>query len=218
MKRLTKLANLYGTDKGSKCGDAHHYTEFYEQFLEKYESPNILELGTYEGASAKMFLKFYDDDCRIWTCDISENAKPYVEGLPNVTFIQLDLNDKDAISRVHDYFKENNIEFDIIIDDASHVWQHQMNALCGFHDLVKEDGIYIVEDLNYSLIYTDPENSPLYFINFLRENIMLTNEEYAELKAKTKDVVIFSRKNETTEPMREMFGGRSITSVITFEK
>ena len=218
MKRLTKIANSCGTDKGSACGDMHCYTEFYEPYFSKYESPNILEIGTYQGGSARMFSKFFDDDCKIWTCDIAEGFSDFVADMPNVTFKQLDLGDKNAVKALHDYFKENNIIFDIIIDDASHVWYHQMNALCGFHDLLKPDGIYITEDLNYSLIWEDPEHSPLYFLNFLDRNIMLTDEEYSELKSKIKDVTIFNRKNEATDSMREKFGGRSITSIITFEK
>ena len=218
MKRLTKLANIYDTDKGSTQGDKHCYTEFYEPYFEKYESPNILELGTYMGGSTKMFSKFYDDICKIWTCDIAVESKDYVSNMPNVTFVQLDVSNKDAIKELHDYFKNEGIEFDIIIDDASHVWFHQMNAINGFHDLLKSDGIYIIEDLNYSLIWEDPEDSPLYFLNFLDENIMLTKEEYFELKTKIKDVIIFNRKNETTDTMKEKFGGRSITSIITFEK
>lgn len=218
MKRLTKIANAFGTDKGSTCGDMHCYTEFYEPYFEKYESPNILEIGTYLGGSAKMFSKFYDDDCKIWTCDIAEEFAESVSGMPNVVFNQLDLENKDAIKELHDYFKSNNIEFDIIIDDASHAWRHQMNAICGFHDLLKKDGIYIIEDLNYSLIWVDPEHSPLYFINFLDKNIMLTDEEYNELNSKIKDVIIYNRKNISTDSMKTKFGGRSITSIITFEK
>lgn len=218
MKRLTRIANICDTDKGSACGDMHCYTEFYEPYFEKYDNPNILEIGTYKGGSAKMFSKFYDDECKIWTCDCYSGFAESVSGMPNATFIELNLEYKDDIKKLHDYFKNEGIEFDIIIDDASHVWQHQMNAISGFHDLLKEGGIYIIEDLNYSLIWTDPENSPLYFINFQQENIMLTNEEYAELKSKMKDIVIFNRKNESTDTMKECFGGRSITSIITFEK
>lgn len=218
MKRLTRIANSCNTDKGSTCGDMHCYTEFYEPYFEKYEAPNILELGTYEGGSARMFSKFYDDNCKIWTCDIYDGFAESVSGLPNAKFFTLDLENKEEIKKLHDYFVSEGIEFDIVIDDASHAWRHQMNALCGFHDLVKKDGIYIIEDLNYSLIWSDPENSPLYFLNFLSENVMLTNEEYSELKNKIENVTIFNRRNEATDSMRERFGGRSITSIITFEK
>ena len=42
MNRLTRIADKCGTDKGS-INDAHLYTEFYQQFFEKYEFPKILE-------------------------------------------------------------------------------------------------------------------------------------------------------------------------------
>ena len=54
-------------------------------------------------------------------------------------------------------------------------------------------------------------------INFLQPNCMLTEEENSELINRIKDVQIFSRKNVSTEDMINKYGGRSMTSVITFE-
>ena len=215
MKRLTKLANKYETDKGTTTHDAHGYTEFYQAFFEKYESPKILEIGTYKGNSAKMFNAFYDGDCEIWTCDIVEEMGEYVKDMPNVHFVHLNVTNKDEINTFVETIKD--VEFDIIIDDASHIWQDQMNALVGFHKLLSPDGIYILEDIHYSRLFIDPENSPLFFLNFLVPNNMLTEEENEMLINSIKDVQIWSRKNLNYDmPLR--FGGRSMTAIITFEK
>jgi hypothetical protein len=50
MERLTKLANKWGTDKGTEFEDSHGYTEFYQKFFEKYDNPKIIEIGTWQGA------------------------------------------------------------------------------------------------------------------------------------------------------------------------
>ena len=215
MERLTKLANKHKTDKGTEYRDAHGYTEFYQQFFEKYERPNIIEIGIWEGGSTRMLSDFYDGDCEIWALDWDENLKRFVEDMPNVHFVNIDAGNKEQIEEFRKSVE--GIKFDIILDDASHIWQHQMNLISGLHTLLSENGIYIIEDIHFSRFFTDPENSPLFFINFLYPNVMLTDEENTELINKIKDVQIFSRKNHAFE-MDERWMGRSMTSVITFEK
>ena len=214
MNRLTKLADKFGTDKGT-AESAHMFTEFYQPFFEKYESPKILEFGTWQGGSTRMFNAFYDGDCEIWTCDILDESAEKVKDLNNVHFIHTDVSDKEALAKLFEQLK--GIEFDIIIDDASHKWPDQMFVLSAFHPLLKKDGIYILEDIHYSRLYEDMEYSPLFFVNFLTPNIMLTEEENNELISKIKDVQIFSRKNNSEE-MTKYFGGRSMTALLTFEK
>lgn len=214
MNRLTRIADKCGTDKGS-INDAHLYTEFYQQFFEKYEFPKILEFGTWKGGSTKMFNDFFDGDCMIWTCDILKESQEYVKGMDNVLFKNVDISNGEQLNELYESLKD--IEFDIIIDDASHVWGDQMSLLSKFHKLLKKDGIYILEDIHYSRLYADSENSPLFFLNFLKPNVQLTQEENDELINKIKDVQIYSRKNNS-EDMVKYFGGRSITAIITFEK
>lgn len=215
MNRLSKLANKWKTDKGTAWEDSHGYTEFYQQFFEKYENPKIIEIGTYLGGSVHMLNEFFDGDCEIWALDWDEAAKPYLEDLPNVHFVQLDAGDKEGIERFRQEMAD--VEFDIIIDDASHIWQHQMNLVSGLHSLLKKDGIYIIEDIHFSRLFIDMDNSPLFFVNFLQPNIMLTEEENNELINKIDQVQIFSRKNNVGR-MVEAYGGRSMTCVLTFEK
>jgi predicted O-methyltransferase YrrM len=216
MERLTKLANKWGTDKGTEFEDSHGYTEFYQKFFEKYDNPKIIEIGTWQGASAKMLNDFFDGDCEIWTCDWNASYAENVAGMPNVHFVYLNADSKEEIEGFRKSVEDVG-GFDIIIDDASHMWKTQMNLMYGLHSLLKEDGIYIIEDIHFSRLFDDPENSPLFFINFLTPNVMYTEEENNEMINKIKDVQIFSRKNHAFE-MDSRWMGRSMTSVITFEK
>lgn len=219
MQRLSRIANKVGTDKGTNWEDSHSYTEFYQQFFEKYEHPNILEIGTYLGRSAKMFEEFYDGECKIYTCDIIPSEE-YIQDVPTAEYIYVDEGRGDSLFELKDKLKD--IKFDIIIDDASHVWEHQFNGLTALHDMLTDDGIYILEDLHYSRIYgEDPNvtcNSPLYFLSFLFPSNSMGAEDNKELLDKIEDVYIFSRRNESTEQMREWYGGRSMTAIITFRK
>lgn len=219
MERLTKIANKVGTDKGTNWEDSHGYTEFYEQFFEKYEHPCILEIGTYLGRSAKMFEEFYDGDCEIFTCDIIPSEER-IKDVKTAEFIEVDEGRGDSLFALKDKLKGK--KFDIIIDDASHIWQHQFNGLTALHDMLSEGGIYILEDLHYSRLYGQDPNavcgSPLYFLSFLFPSASISAEDNSELISKIDNVYIFSRKNEATKEMKEKYGGRSITAIITFTK
>ncbi len=219
MQRLSKIANKVGTDKGTNWEDSHCYTEFYQQFFEKYENPNILEIGTYLGRSAKMFEEFYDGDCKIYTCDIVPSEER-IQDVPTAEYIYVDEGRGDSLFELKNRLKD--IKFDIIIDDASHVWEHQFNGLTALHDMLSDDGIYILEDLHYSRLYgEDPNvtcNSPLYFLSFMFRSNSMDDKDNKDLLDKIEDIYIFSHRNESTEQMREWYGGRSMTAVITFRK
>ncbi len=218
MERLTKIANKVGTDKGTNWEDSHGYTEFYQHFFEKYEHPNILEIGTYLGRSAKMFEDFYDGDCKIYTCDIVEDTWMHLSDVPTATYIYVNESDGNSLAELHEKLKD--IKFDIIIDDASHIWQDQFNGLTALHDLLSDNGIYVLEDLHYSRLHGEDiiKYSPLYFLSFMFPSPTLGEKDNAELLNKIKDIQIFSRKNQSTKEMREWYGGRSMTAIITFEK
>lgn len=216
MNKLTRLANKWQTDKGTVTGDAHGYTEIYQSYFKKYNRPKIIEIGVLRGGSIHMLNDFYNGDCEIWACDWDNDTKYYVDDLPNIHFVNIDAGDKDSIERFRNSIKDVGI--DIIIDDSSHVWQHQMNLLSGLHGVLNEKGIYIIEDIHFSRLFEKSEESPLFFINFLKPSCLLSDEENSKLLSTIKDVQIFSRKNLSTSGMVERFGGRSMTAVITFEQ
>ena len=102
MERLTRLANKYKTDKGTEFEDAHGYTEFYQQFFEKYENPKIIEVGVWHGGSIRMLNDFFDGECEIWALDYDTSLKQYVEDIPNVHFVCVDASDKNSIKEFKD--------------------------------------------------------------------------------------------------------------------
>jgi cephalosporin hydroxylase len=125
MRRLTKLANKYKTDKGDDYWYSHGFTDFYEHFFEKFNNPTILEIGTAEGGSAKMLNDFFDGECTIYTLDIDNNCREKVDGYDNIKFFNVDCSNEPEILKFFDE-NANGVEFDIIIDDGSHLWDHQM--------------------------------------------------------------------------------------------
>jgi 23S rRNA U2552 (ribose-2'-O)-methylase RlmE/FtsJ len=149
MKELTKLGIYYSTDKAY----FHSFTDFYDGYFQKFknDSINILEIGIASGGSILTLKNFF------------KNANIYAIDIEPVS-ISLDLGEnvyKYLCNQV-DFIKLNNIfndiKFDIIIDDGSHITSHQQKSLGFLFPFLKKNGIYICEDIHTSI----KENSKNY--------------------------------------------------------
>lgn len=220
MKRLTYLANKCGTDKGTVFGPQHGFTEIYDDYFQKIadncysnnRKVNILEIGVLDGESLQTYNRFFDKNCEIYGIDIDDCTKH------SSSNIHIDICDQGNRSELEDFLKRNNnIKFDIIIDDGCHRSKEQLITLSSLHKSLSKNGIYIIEDLHTSLDeeygHTKTENNTLYYLTFGKPSIFLTEEENNELKENIKNVIIFYNKNK----MNSSFSNKSITSIITFE-
>lgn len=144
MKTLENIYKPFGdhSDKGTK----HSYIEcFYEDHFSKYRDKSIklLEMGICHGASL-IYWDEYFDKCEIWGIDITFNTiieqykNQYKE--KNIT-IQLG-------SAIDEKFLNKLPNFDIIIDDASHLLEHQIKTLQIMWPKLKKNGIYVIEDIS----------------------------------------------------------------------
>lgn len=116
----------------------HKYCDFYQSHLPKRDfSGRLLEIGVWEGASIQMWKEWYPL-ADIVGIDIE--IRTQIEG---VTLIEMDASDPKKLSTLGN--------FDIIIDDASHMCSHRQIA---FNQLYKNQlnsgGIYAMEDVQTS--------------------------------------------------------------------
>lgn len=178
--QLDKIGQEYGTDKSSKM---HNYLNKYEFFLNKWkkESINILELGVFEGSSLKMWGKYFPSSI-IYGVDINEKCMQYQGG--NCKVLIRDLADENNLEDLR------SIQPTIIIDDASHLWSHQIKALYHLLPGLQAGGVYILEDLGTSfssyrnMNYDDASLSAFEFCMAIAE--VVTSREIlgdAQLKA-----------------------------------
>lgn len=151
-KTLTEIANHCKTDKGTEHGSRHGFTDFYETFMAKYrhlDRPvNILEIGIDSGNSLHMYNEYYNGNCNIIGLDIDDKSHLNSK---NCTCYQLDQSDPQHRNHYKQYFKENNLKFDIILDDGSHHMDDQILTFLDFNEFIDTDGIYFLEDLHTSL-------------------------------------------------------------------
>ena len=131
----------YGTDKHT----SHHYVqEFYEpEFVDLQEKElNILEIGILHGESLKLWHDYFinsniygvDNFERVSEADVSKN-------LSNFSRIKQLLNIDTTKDRL-----DFDVQMDIIIDDGAHAPEAQIDTYENSKHLLKEDGMYIIED------------------------------------------------------------------------
>lgn len=143
--KLNELGVQYKTDKSDRY---HNYLRKYEFFLESYRDleMNVLELGVFNGGSLSMWEEYFGKAI-IYGVDINTDCKKYENARKKVIICDL--------SKAESYDELKRLESMIIIDDASHMWSHQIKALYYLFPSLKSGGIYIIEDLgtNFSERY-----------------------------------------------------------------
>lgn len=123
-----------------------HYFDIYWRHFQRYQNRpiNILELGVREGGSLQMFREIFPQ-AKIVGIDVQRKCK----------LLEIDNDFKIYIGSVDDQkFLKNVCEkegpFDIIVDDCSHQWKHQLIALQTlFPYLNNDDGCYLIEDISH---------------------------------------------------------------------
>ena len=152
---LDQLGVQHRTDKASTLltsghhRSGHNYLVKYGHFLEHLKlrkDVDILELGAGEGermgASVKVWAEYFPLSNPIHVAEINPEARTLKTDriVPRIG----DLSDSRFLDKL------SEARWDLIIDDASHHWDHQIQALESLFDSVKPGGVYIVEDINTS--------------------------------------------------------------------
>ena len=155
---LDYLFHKYGSDKANifkpNQQTGHGYSIYYEKKLETYknENLNILEIGSYAGASAAAFTKYLPKS-KVYCFDVNISNFKYKSKNINVYGIDIN-NQKKVIKTLNKIFLEQNFnQFDLIIDDGSHNLSDILMSLKIFFKYVKNKGLYIIEDYKHPNYY-----------------------------------------------------------------
>ena len=140
---------------------ANHYLQYFKKL--KNEPIKILEFGILEGYSVEMWEKEFPN-AQIFAVDT--NSQNFVYKPKRAKYIMGDLDQQEFRNQV-----KQHGPWDIIIDDASHYCDQQVTLFKEFWPQIKDQGVYVVEDLLTSywpkLSYA-PKEQPLTGIDYLK--------------------------------------------------
>jgi demethylmacrocin O-methyltransferase len=145
---LTMLGILFGTDK---AWWGHNYTPHYMTHLRKYKYKRIklLEIGigghedVNKGGNSLRMWKYYFPLGQIFGIDIFDKSALQEKRIKTFKGSQID---KDFLNKTL-----NNIgDVDVIIDDGSHINEHVIETFKLLFPLLKDGGLYVVEDTQTS--------------------------------------------------------------------
>jgi hypothetical protein len=139
------MQTFYGLEKESVKWDT--YFDAFETHLTKYidKSPNVLEIGIAGGGSLEFWSKFFRNG-QIYGIDINEKCLEYQYSQNNIHIALGDQGSPDF----WDWYLKDKPKFDVIIDDGSHINEHQILTMIKTFPHLKECGTFIMEDTHTS--------------------------------------------------------------------
>ena len=143
-----EISKNYKSDKSPyNSKHRHSYTGIYHFLFHniRNQNLNIAEIGCYKNEGMKMFREYFSNS-NLYGYDISEqhieSAKK--DNLRNTFYYLMDVNINENIQNGLSKCLE---KFDIIIDDSSHIFDHQINIIKNSIPFLKENAYLIVEDI-----------------------------------------------------------------------
>lgn len=230
MNNFNYYCNLHGTDKGDLGPDGNHYANWYENwFLHiKQTVTNILEIGVYNGGSTRAFHDYFPN-ANILGIDLYDKTE-YENN--RITTKIVDQGNSEQLDNFILECYQQNLEFDIIIDDGSHDVAHQQLTFGKLFKLVKPGGLYIIEDMCTSyfnlgvVLYGQTQtqakidNNTIKFLNTRPfSSIWISPLDIEHINNTIEYVSIFDRFNTTCTYLDQFscqnnYPARSITSII----
>lgn len=137
---LCELAYKYGADKCPRL--KHSYTPFYYNLLKdrRLTIKKVLEIGAGEGASLRMWRDFFPN-AMIYSADNQDNR------IFKENRIEVIRSDQSSKQDLVDLIAKTGSDIDLVIDDGSHIPQHQVFTCLSLMPLLNKDVIYIIEDV-----------------------------------------------------------------------
>jgi hypothetical protein len=181
MSKLIDLVDNTKTDKNT----CHSYIPSYQNLFEskKYDKNNILEIGIGEpkenkenGGSIKLWHDYFQNSIvyGLDICDISVVNEEIIKKERIKLFTSINAYD---VSFIENTFINNNIKFDILIDDGPHTLDSMVFFVKHYLPLLKDDGILVIEDIpdiNWIQILT--ENTPEQYRKYIKVEDLRKNK------------------------------------------
>ena len=140
----SQFEKIFKEHTGNLIHKWHHYFEIYERHFQRFKGKKIvlLEIGIHKGGSLEMWRKYFGEECEIIGVDINPLCHRFENEKTKVFIGSQD--DRDFLREL----KSEIPKVDILIDDGGHMMDQLKITFEELYDWVKEDGVYLVEDLH----------------------------------------------------------------------
>jgi len=181
------FSEVFNNHKGNYADKWEGYLFIYDEIFLHWKSRaiSLLEIGVDNGGSLELFQKFFTNIKIIVGIDINEKCR-------NIEFqdnrINVLVGDSTKESSKHN-IKDISTQFDIVIDDGSHVSSDIINNFINLVELVSYGGMYIIEDLccSYWKSYGGGLNNKMSANNFFKKLIDIVNYQHWDEKISIKN-------------------------------
>jgi len=136
---------IFKNHKGFFSNKWIHYLYIYDRLFLEYRAKNkpitILEIGVDRGGSIEIWEKYFPKGSKIHGVDINPQCKE-IHFSENITIHLGNASDRSFMEKTFE-----NIEFDIILDDGSHICSDVIETFKIMFPKLKNGGLYVIEDM-----------------------------------------------------------------------
>jgi len=202
---MNDLEKYFRENKDRLIYKWHHYFDIYDRHFQRFRGKEItvVEIGIFQGGSLQMWKKYFGDKAKIYGIDINPACKALEE--ENIKVFIGSQSDREFLREV----RKQIPKIDILIDDGGHTMKQQIVSFEELFDHVKDDGVYLCEDLHtsYWLGYGGGHKRRRTFIEFSKNFIDDINAWFSEQRS--------LKVNSITKSVRSI---HYYTSVVVMEK
>lgn len=158
-----------------------HYFDVYDRHFERFRGREIVvvEIGIYQGGSLQMWKNYFGDKAILYGIDINPSCKQFEED--RIKILIGSQSDRKFLREI----KKQLPPIDILIDDGGHTMRQQITTYQELFDHIKDDGVYLCEDLHtsYWLKFGGGHKRSATFIEFSKNLIDSLNAFHSEQRS-----------------------------------
>tara|TARA_Y100000741_G_C18149601_1_gene516631 strand:+ start:52 stop:852 length:801 start_codon:yes stop_codon:yes gene_type:complete len=178
---LFKKTKSYKSFNKSKyhCTKHENYFQIYDDLFKKYKNKKIIfvDIGVFSGGSLFMWRDFFGKKAKIIGIDLNPDAKRFEK-----YGFKIFIGDQSNVNFWKKFFSKIG-KVDIVLDDGGHTnYQQIITTNCCIPN-IKNNGIFVVEDVHTSYIKNKWYNpSKFSYINYCKKIIDDINSRFPNLK------------------------------------
>ena len=148
---MKKYSDVWNKPRKLKSDKWEHYFDIYDHCLSRFYDKKIsfLEIGIQNGGSIEVAQKLFDPKSSLSGLDIDPRCSDISNILKDVKIYIGSQVDEKLLNKIA---TDHNKNFDVIIDDGSHIQSHMIFTFTRMFQFINDGGIYLIEDThtNYS--------------------------------------------------------------------